>query len=101
MSKSLGLNLKSFFDQYLRDMRIPTFEYMVKGKSLIYHWTNCIATFNMPVKVMIDGKEVWLEPSGALKGIKLDEAPAVIEVDPNFYVYTSNTTVKSSISPNK
>jgi hypothetical protein len=55
----------------------------------------------MPVKVMIDGKEVWLEPSGALKGIKLDEAPAVIEVDPNFYVYTSNTTVKSSISPNK
>ena len=36
------INLKPFFDQYLRDIRIPVFEYFVKGNKLTFRWNNCV-----------------------------------------------------------
>ena len=91
MAKSLGLNLTSFFDQYLRDHRLPVFEYRLKDGNLVYHWSNCIPAFNMPVKIWVGGKEKVLAATTKPKLEKLDGGVTAIKVDPNFYVYTFNT----------
>ena len=89
-----GVNLKSIFDQYLRDIRIPVFEYFVKGKSLTFRWNNCVAGFNMPLKIYISGKEQIVKPTPNLTTVKLDIENAVIKVDPEYYVATLNITGK-------
>ena len=90
MAKSLNLNLAKFFDQYLRDSRIPVFEYVVKDGNMSYRWSNCIRGFDMPVKVWIDGKEKMLKPTGRPQTLKLEGQTATVKVDPNFYVYSFN-----------
>jgi len=83
-----GLNLNTFFDQYLRDTRIPTFEYaLVKGE-IKFRWTNCVNDFRMKLKVNIDGKIYWLNPEQQWLSIKLDNPIKKVSVDKNFYVAT-------------
>jgi aminopeptidase N len=91
MAKSLNLNLTAFFNQYLRDSRIPVFEYWVKDDTLLYRWSNCISTFDMPVKITVNGTEKLLNPTTRPKREKLESKNAQIKVDPNFYVYSFNT----------
>ncbi|HEY8937046.1 MAG TPA: M1 family metallopeptidase [Cyclobacteriaceae bacterium] len=90
VAKSLDLKLQSFFDQYLRDYRIPVFEYWVRNENLIYRWSNCIDTFDMPVKIYVDGKEKLLKPTAQPQVEKLDSNQPAIKVDPDFYVYSFN-----------
>lgn len=90
MAKSLNLKLDKFFDQYLRDTRIPVFEYFVKDGVLVYRWTNCIRGFDMPVKVWIDGREKVLKAKTSPQSEKLGTEGATVTVDPNFYVYSFN-----------
>ena len=86
ISKAVGLDLNPFFDQYLRNSNIPTLEYYFNDTTLFYRWTNCIASFNMPIKVKINGVEKWLKPIkdwGSLS--QLDKNSKFI-VDENFYI---------------
>ena len=86
LSQQVGLDLKPFFDQYLRDIRIPTFEYKFQGNNLEYRWTNCVPDFDMPVKVTLNGKEQWLKPQTDWI-VKLKTPKDLkLEVDENFYV---------------
>jgi len=94
LSDKTGLNLKPFFDQYLRDIRIPVFEYYVKGKNLSFRWNNCVSGFNMPVKIYISGTEKFITPTAWFSTIKLDTDNPVIKVDPGYYVGTLNMTGK-------
>ena len=91
MAKTLNLNLTAFFNQYLRDNSIPVFEYLVKDGTLSYHWSNCIRSFDMPVKVWVNGKELVLKPTAQPKFEKLETKEATVVVDKNFYVYSFNT----------
>ena len=92
MAKSLNMNLKGFFDQYLRDTRIPVFEYATRNGNLIYKWANCNDTFDMPVKIYINGKERVVKPrADQPQRLKLESKDTVtVTVDPNFYVYSFN-----------
>ncbi len=90
LSESLGRNLQSFFDQYLRDTRVPTLEYFVKGDQLKYRWTNCNKMFDMPVRVFAGEEEVWLSPATQWKLTTLKADDAHIVVDKNFYVSSFN-----------
>lgn len=86
IAEQSGLDLQTFFDQYLRDTRIPTLEYaLVKGK-MRYRWTNAVRGFKMNLKVHINGNPVWLEPSGRFQNLELDESISSVIVDPDFYV---------------
>ena len=86
LSQQVGLDLKPFFDQYLRDIRIPTFEYKFQGNNLEYRWTNCVPDFDMPVKVTLNGKEQWLKPqTDWIIKLKMPN-DLKLEVDENFYV---------------
>jgi len=86
LSQQIGLELKPFFDQYLRDTRIPTFEYKVQGNNLEYRWANCVPDFDMPVKVTINGKEQWLTPQTDWIVMLKTPKDLKLEVDENFYV---------------
>ena len=94
LSEKTGINLKPFFDQYLRDIKIPVFEYSVKGNDLIFRWNNCVPGFNMPLKIYVAGKEQIIKPTPFLKTLKLNIENAVIKVDPEYYVATLNITGK-------
>jgi aminopeptidase N len=80
-----GMDLKPFFDQYLRDIRIPVFEFSVKGERMKYRWSNCIDSFDMPLKTTVDGRIVWLMPSTAWQEVTVPKG-AKVEADPSFYV---------------
>ena len=86
MSQHSGRDLKRFFDQYLRDTRIPELEYRVEKKKLTYRWANAVEGFDMPVKVYLNGVETWLEPTTDWKELKKVKAGTKLTIDPNFYV---------------
>ncbi len=93
-SKATGMDLKPFFDQYLRDIRIPILEYYVKDDKVFFRWINCVPGFNMPVRVYISGKAVNLEPVSRFTSIDTGVNNTVIVVDPNYYVGSENMTGK-------
>ncbi|MFT6867685.1 MAG: aminopeptidase N [Cyclobacteriaceae bacterium] len=91
MSDQLGIDLSTFFDQYLRDIRVPVLEYRIDGNQLKYRWTNCIDDFDMPVKITIDDTEQWIKPTKNAQFLELPTATSDIKVHPDFYIYHSNT----------
>lgn len=79
-------DLSAFFDQYLRDIRVPILEYTFRQNRLAFRWINCIPGFDMPVNVVINGKAQWLIPKTHWTEIRTESAEQVLEVDPNFYI---------------
>lgn len=92
LSSNAGLDLQPFFDQYLRDTRIPTLEYFFKDNKMGFRWTNCAAGFNMPVKIFINGKEEWLKPTVEWASNPISVDNPKLKIDPNFYVAEFNIT---------
>jgi aminopeptidase N len=86
IARQTGLDLKPFFDQYLRDTRIPTFEYALVNGKLQYRWANCVKGFQMKLKVHINGQLYWLEPTQKWQNLSNEELIQSVEVDPDFYV---------------
>ncbi len=85
-SKKSGKDLSKIFDQYLRTIKIPQLEYKIKGDNLSYRWANCIAGFDMPVK--LEGSGDWLRPTGEWKMATMtgEMMKQGLTVDKNFYV---------------
>jgi aminopeptidase N len=90
ISQKTGMDLKPFFDQYLRDVRIPVFEYYVKDNDLTFRWNNCVQRFNMPLKIWVAGSAKNINPSTRWTTIKLDSANPQIIVDKDYYVAVLN-----------
>jgi aminopeptidase N len=94
LSEKTGIKLKPFFDQYLRDIRIPVFEYFVRGNNLTYRWNNCVHGFDMPLKIYVSGQEKIITPTARFTTIQLNTEKAVITIDPGYYAATLNLTGK-------
>lgn len=89
LAKETSKNLDPFFDQYLRDIRIPTLEFEKKKKTLRYRYANIVDGFNMPLRVVIDKAETTsIHPTSEWQTMKRKSAVKAFEVDPNFYVFT-------------
>ena len=86
IAEKSGLNLKSFWNQYLRTTQIPAFEYYFANKSLSYRWTNSINEFDMPLKITLNGEDKWIYPKTdwQVESTKMNKVELV--VDRNFYV---------------
>jgi aminopeptidase N len=67
-----NLDLSLFFNQYLRTNQIPILEYKLKKHHLQYRFTQAIEGLKLPIKLMIDNKEVVILPSSNWQTIKLD-----------------------------
>lgn len=84
--QTVDVNLTSFFNQYLRDTRIPTLEYKFKNNTLSYRWTNCVSNFTIPLKVTLNGKEKWLKPKTEWSVYPIKSKDLNLVVNPDFYV---------------
>ncbi|MCX6303148.1 MAG: M1 family metallopeptidase [Bacteroidia bacterium] len=94
ISEKAGMNLKPVFDQYLRDTRIPVFEYFIRGEELSYRWNNCVQGFDMPLRIYINREPKNISPTSRFTTLKLGVTNAVITVDPDYYVAVLNMTGK-------
>ena len=84
ISEFLGLNLTAFFNQYLRDIRVPTLEYSIKKKQLSYRWTNVVEDFQMPIEIEINEEKQWLYPTVDWKKTKINSKQ--ISIDRDYYI---------------
>jgi aminopeptidase N len=81
-----GVNLTTFFDQYLRTIHIPEFTYRINNKKLSYQFNNTIKGFAIPIKVYINGKETWLATKTIEQEFLASKKIRSFEVDRNFYL---------------
>ncbi len=91
ISKSIGIDLSKVFDQYLRDIRVPVFEYEIKNGELKYRWNNVIDGFDMPIEVIIDKKNTIIKPSTEFKKIPIKNL--YINVDDDYYIFTKDLKI--------
>ncbi|XRE44171.1 Peptidase M1 family protein [Tenacibaculum discolor] len=79
-----GIDLSKVFDQYLRTVKIPEFEYTIKNKELKYRWNNVVKGFDMPLRISVNGKSILLTPTEnwQTKTIKASS----IKIDKNYYI---------------
>ncbi len=90
LSAQIGMDLSAFFDQFLRDTRIPVLEYFIgSGPSgdhgLFYRWQQNVPGLSFPVRVKVDGETTWITPESGWQMLDADE-PEQFTVDPNFYI---------------
>lgn len=85
-SEQLKRDLSPLFDQYLRSTKIPTLEIQKNGNKIKYRWSDCNNNFNIPLRVMVDGKPVWIEPVTTWKTYKGNSTINSFEPDKNFFV---------------
>jgi len=86
ISKKSGMDLKPFFDQYLRTTQVPTLEYYFEGNNFVYRWINTVPGFNMPLKIKLNNKEQWIHPKSSWIHEHLKEPAYELSINPNFYV---------------
>ncbi|WP_397363172.1 M1 family metallopeptidase [Olleya sp. R77988] len=86
LAEESGLDLKGFFNQYLRSIKIPVLEYKVEGKKLHYKWTNTVKGFVMPIQIEVDGQSQWINPSSENQTLRLKSKNSKITVDRDFYI---------------
>ena len=81
ISDESGLNLAAFFDQYLRDTRIPTLEYRLGDTHISYRWTQVVNGFEMPIEIEVSKEKKWLYPTKEWQEIELNSSDIEIDVD--------------------
>ncbi len=86
LNEESGIDLSKLFDQYLRATKIPKLNYQVKGDTLEYQFADVVEEFSIPIKVSIDGEEVWLKPTTEKQTLKRPREIESFEVDRNFYI---------------
>ena len=84
ISSKIGFDLTTFFDQYLRDIRIPNLEYSISNGLLTYRWTNVIDNFTMPLEIEVLGENIWIYPTTKKKSIEINSDR--IKIDRDYYV---------------
>ena len=86
ISQFSHIDFSHVFDQYLRTINTPRLEYKISNAKVYYRWANCIAGFDMPVKVMLVKNvysfihpidKVFRESAFSLADLKIDD---------NFYI---------------
>lgn len=86
LCRQSGIDLTAFFNQYLRDIRIPTLEYSHKKRTLKYRWTNIVEDFDMPIQIKIGDDESWIFPKSEWQTLETPSNKMPIVIDKDFYV---------------
>lgn len=85
ISEKSGLDLQAFFDQYLRDIRVPMLEYYFNDDGqFFYRWGSVVKDFKMPVDIKFGDEWTRIVPSSRWESIDVDSQN--FQVDPNYYI---------------
>ena len=90
IDKFFKIDLKPFFDQYLRTIKIPTLEYKLEHNNVFYRWSNIEDGFSIPVKLLINSNSEWIKPTSRWKKFTSDINITSFSVDNNFYIEVEN-----------
>ena len=90
IDKFFKIDLKPFFDQYLRTIKIPTLEYKLEHNNVFYRWSNIVDGFSIPVKLLINSNSEWIKPTSRWKKLSSDINITSFSVDNNFYIEVEN-----------
>jgi aminopeptidase N len=74
ISAKAGFDYSKVFDQYLRNITIPKFEFQIAGNTVRYRYTNCIPGFNLPIVLKNNNTVLKLLPTDAWKTTELKAA---------------------------
>ena len=85
IERATGMNLKLFWDQYLRTTNIPTLEYSFEDIKIVYRWINAVPGFDMPLKLTIDKEEQWIYPITNWIHEYVEDSKSELIIDSNFY----------------
>lgn len=66
-SAQSNINLTEFWEQYLRTIKVPKLEYKMVDNELTFRYVDIIEGFDMPVIMVVDGKEEWIFPTSEWK----------------------------------
>ena len=89
ISEKMKINLKPFFNQYLRDIRIPVLEHNLIDGKMSFRWNNVVEGFNMPIDIIVTDhiagsqNKTRIYPTQKWKSKKLKGS---IEIDNNYYI---------------
>jgi aminopeptidase N len=86
ISNKAGTDLSKVFDQYLRTTKIPLLKYKVNGKNVSFYYERVVKGFGMPIRVIINGKEIQITPKEVRQTFEFSEEIKTFEVNPNFYI---------------
>ena len=90
IDKYFEIDLKPFFNQYLRTIKIPTLDYKLENNNLLYKWSNVVDGFSIPIKVFINSSSQWIRPTSRWKKLLSDKNINSFSVDNNFYIEREN-----------
>lgn len=85
ISQQSGRDFSKVFDQYLRYKNLPVLELKQQGSVVKYRWLSDVQGFNMPVKVMVNGKWRFIHPIADRQTLQLDDEKE-LQVDNNFCI---------------
>jgi aminopeptidase N len=89
ISTTSGIDFSTVFNQYLRTIKIPELEYQHSKSKIKYRFNNTVKHFNLPVKVLVNDKEIWIHPTSKWKELEAGSPDVTFEIDPNFYIIIS------------
>ena len=95
INDQISIDLKPFFDQYLRTVQIPKLEYRVNKNQLFYRWSDVVDNYNIPVKIAINEQLHWIVPTALWKKLRTKEKIEVVTVNKNFYIVTEDVNIKN------
>jgi aminopeptidase N len=86
ISEMSGIYLSKFFDQYLRDHRVPVVEFKIDGNEFSFRYSNTIDGFDMPVRAYINNELQWIYPNDEWSTETVEQPITSLKIDPNFLV---------------
>ena len=86
-----GLDLSPVFDQYLRTTMIPKLEYSHNKGIVKYRYTDVVADFKMPIRLLVGETFEWVSPSAEWQTKAIDGDLSKLQVDKNFYIKALET----------
>jgi aminopeptidase N len=80
ISEKADFDYSKVFDQYLRTIQIPVFEFYFSDdkQKLFYRYSNCVQGFNLPLALKSNDAKLKIIPSGEWKSIELKNNEAAL-----------------------
>lgn len=78
ISKQAAFDYSKVFDQYLRTVRIPEFEYYFKGNIVHYRWTNCVDGFSLPLTLKNGKERIKITPTDKWQQTKITKNQKIL-----------------------
>ena len=80
------LNLKPFFNQYLRETKIPVLEIEQFGNQLNYRFSNTLQDFELPIHIIVNNQKTSITPKTTWQTIKIKSKSKISFPEDLFYI---------------